>query len=432
MRKIFRPAMSLMNHLEFSQKMIVMAFLFSLSLFAFMYLLIFEINRGLDFAEKERLGAEYNQSIINSIQHIQQHRGIASAFLSGDVSFKEKLPIKQSQIDDDIQAIDTVDKKLVETLKTTDRWNTLKGKWYILKKQLFSLQAKKSFDIHISLIRNILEFMAFIADESNLTLDPEIDSFYLMDTVVDKLPMATEYAGQIRALGAGAIVPKELTAQEKTHLTILSGLSRSALEGVKSNMDKIFQKNANLKDQLEFQVQNTVNAIHDALDMLDKRVIHAEHIVIEPSEYYETFTKAIDTGFQLHDVTTSALYNLLKERTDNLTREKNYIIIFALLSLLVLFYLFAGNYFSVMDSLSKLVHASRSISRGDLNVNISLEARDEMTLVANSFNDMAKSLAEFTDKLKTANKVLQGEINERIKAEKKIGTCHGRIKAIQY
>jgi hypothetical protein len=38
-------------------------------------------------------------------------------------------------------------------------------------------------------------------DGSNLTLDPDIDSYYLMDAVFFRIPDITEAVGQIRGMG---------------------------------------------------------------------------------------------------------------------------------------------------------------------------------------------------------------------------------------
>ncbi len=420
MKKIFSPTISLMNHLKYPQKMLLMAFIFFLPLATFMYLLISEINGEIKLAEKERQGAEYNQSVIQYIKSIQQHRGMANAFLNGDASFKEKIILMQSQIEKDIKTIDNVDKKFGPVLKTTDKWNELKERWQVLKKQLFSMKARDCFNRHTMFIRDILGLMVYVADVSKLTLEPEMDTYYLMDTVVNKLPLSIEYAGQIRGLGAGAIVPKKLTAQEKAHLIVLSGLIRSTLEDVMDNMNKVFQENANIKPRLEGLVQKTISDIHDVLEMLDRRVIYATDIKIEPSDYFNTFTEAMNTGFKLHDSVTSALHNSLLARTKSLTREKRYIEMFVLLALIVLIYLFMGYYFSVMNSLSNLMHALRRVARGDLTVNVSLKTKDEMSLLANSFNHMTQSLNDYTSELKKTNEALQREIIVRKQAEERI------------
>ena len=63
------------------------------------------------------------------------------------------------------------------------------------------------------MIRNVLVLMVDIADESELTLDPVMDTYYFMDTVVSKMPAMLEPLGITRARGTGVLTKKELTPQ---------------------------------------------------------------------------------------------------------------------------------------------------------------------------------------------------------------------------
>jgi hypothetical protein len=126
MSNIFGPAIRLMNSLTFPRKMAAVAFIFSLPVSVFLYLLISEINTGIEFAYRERLGLEYTQNINRLLQDMQQHRGMSNAFLSGAVSFEKKVAIKESEIEEDIKSIDEIDERLGELLQTTEQWEILK------------------------------------------------------------------------------------------------------------------------------------------------------------------------------------------------------------------------------------------------------------------------------------------------------------------
>lgn len=68
MKKLFGPAISLMDRLRFPQKMVLMAVIFSSALLAFLYLLVSEINVDIAFTEKERSGADYCQAVIGRLR----------------------------------------------------------------------------------------------------------------------------------------------------------------------------------------------------------------------------------------------------------------------------------------------------------------------------------------------------------------------------
>jgi signal transduction histidine kinase len=407
MRRFFDPVVSLMNRLKYPRKFALMAFVISLPFLTFMYLLINEINMDTTFAKKESLGARYNQAIILFLRDLQQHRGMANAFISGDTAFKEKLLKMQAHIEDDIRAIDELDKKYGKAITIRNEWQTIKQRWQAIRKQLFSMKAQDSFDMHTSLIDDVLSLMVRVADISGLTLDSYIDSFYLMDTAVNKIPLVAEYAGRIRGIGVGAIIPGKLAPAGKAGLIVLSGLCRSELERVNSNMHKVFQHNPGLEQMIGPLLRNTDTGIYNALEMLEKRVINTDEIRIQPAEYFDSFSKAVNKILKLHDAVTSALNKVLKDRIERLTKKKVYIEIFAMLTVLVIVYIFAGNYFSVMDSLTSLSDASRRMGSGDLRAVVFLKTKDEMKLLADSFNDMAGRLAEVVEELKRSNTELE-------------------------
>jgi signal transduction histidine kinase len=419
-KKMFYPAIQMMNSLKYPQKMLLMAFIFLLPLMAFMYLLLVEITEGIMNAKTEKQGAEYNQSIMKFFQGVQQHRGMSNAYLNGDESFKTEIIIKQTDLEADITQIDTVDSRFSALFQTSEKWEVLKEKWRSLQKQHFSLEAGKSFEMHTSLISDILELIAYVADISHLTLDNSIDSYYLIDVAVNKLPLAIEYAGQIRGFGAGAIVTNTLSAEDHVRLIALTGLCRSTVSVVETNLKKAFQANENLEVLLGKGLENSIRAYNVSLEMLLNRVINPDHISIEPSEYFALFTDSINTSFRLHNNVTIVLNNLLQTRIDRLLRKRNSIILLALVSLGILGYVFVGNYYSVVNALSKVVYATKHIGTGKLDVDLSVESKDEMSLVAHSLSEMAESLKGYTDELSSANDALQREVSERKYAEEKV------------
>ncbi|MCR4299553.1 MAG: hypothetical protein NUV75_12555 [Gallionella sp.] len=69
-----------------------------------------------------------------------------------------------------------------------------------------------NFTVHTNLIEQLQSFEWLAADEYLLTLDPELAPFYLIDTIIDKLPHALEHLGQVRAYGTGILTQKQVTS----------------------------------------------------------------------------------------------------------------------------------------------------------------------------------------------------------------------------
>src|ERR1700694_4148061 len=201
MESLFKPAIKLMNRLRYPQKFLLVGVVLLVPLLLVMYEYISATNNVINFASKEQLGLVYNAPVVKFLKDMQRHRGLAVALLTGDTSFQTELTSNEADIEADIKAVDAIDAQLGPTLKTTKTWNDIKTRWQGLKKLYLTMQAFNSFNVHTSLNEDILVFITEIGNNSNLILDPNIDSYYMMDTVITKLPAVAEYVGQLGSYG---------------------------------------------------------------------------------------------------------------------------------------------------------------------------------------------------------------------------------------
>lgn len=98
---------------------------------------------------------------------------------------------------------------------------------------------------------------------------------------------------------------------------------------------------------------------------------------------------------------------VLREQEQELVQKRSYIFAGTAFFILLLIYLFLGAYISIMRSLDNLVNASREMAAGRLNTSVPITSRDEMAVVAESFNEMARSLAERTGQLNKKSEELE-------------------------
>jgi methyl-accepting chemotaxis protein len=83
-----------------------------------------------------------------------------------------------------------------------------------------------------------------IADGSNLTLDPDLDSFYVMDIITTKLTEALDREGALIAMAAVQQKQASLNDDEKADLMIALGEYESALSGVGDSLQSAYKGNA--------------------------------------------------------------------------------------------------------------------------------------------------------------------------------------------
>ena len=178
--------MNLLNRMNIWQKLALLVAALGTPIALLAYLLVAEKNVAIDFARKEIVGTQYLQPVRTLLQHLAEHRGMSNAYLNGDASFKEKIAAKQSQIAEDIKAVDAADAQHGGTLDTASSWKAIEADWQSLGANVFSLAAPDSFSRHTALIEKLLDLTIHVGIASNLVLDPDPDSHYLMDVVVNR------------------------------------------------------------------------------------------------------------------------------------------------------------------------------------------------------------------------------------------------------
>lgn len=183
----------------------------------------------------------YLQPARTLLQHFAEHRGMNNAYLSGDVSFREKIAAKQRQLANDLQAMDAVDAQPGDTLKSRSAWQAIKADWQSLSANAAHLTTQDSFTRHTALIKKLLDLNVQVGITSNLVLDPDADSYYLMDVVVNRLPFLVEHLGQLRGMATGIVARRQMSADNHRQLSKLPAYIEIMREGLHSSLTLAFE-----------------------------------------------------------------------------------------------------------------------------------------------------------------------------------------------
>ena len=115
-------------------------------------------------------------------------------------------------------ALEALEKRLPANLANDASFLRIKADWQQLRREGLTWDAEANLTAHTRLIEQLRLFEVSVADEYLLTLDPEIATFYLIDTTVNKLPQALEHLGQLRAYGTSILARKKIAEHQKIKL----------------------------------------------------------------------------------------------------------------------------------------------------------------------------------------------------------------------
>jgi serine phosphatase RsbU (regulator of sigma subunit) len=412
---------NLMNRLKYPQKFTLIGFLFAMPLTLVIYLLISEINNQVNLTQKEIYGNQYLRSLRQLREHIPKLQLLDYQPLNTNLNQPEIRAELEAKIDSQFQNIANTDNGLKNILNATEGINAIYTKWQKFKRHRHEWSLETYDFLYQDLAEKIHTFNGYIGDTSNLILDPDLDTYYLMDATLLKLPEIQKILSDIRLLSEKISLRSnstQATQDERTQFIALSIRLRELNDALAINMDVAFKNNnyspreAKLNEDLK-----SFNFL--ALQLaakLDK--LNYPSVSIEYYAYIDASDRAFDLSFELWDKSINELDWLLQRRIDNFIRKKYMISVVVLISLAIVTYVFVSFYQAVMETVFVLDEASKKMASGNLNHKIILNNKDELGQVVGSFNNIADALVNanleitvLNDRLKSENMRMSSELD---------------------
>ncbi len=387
-----KTGIELMNRLTYPKKMLLISAVFLVPIIMLISLLLVELGTGISAAEKEVRGLEYIKTVRQLYQNLPQHRGMTNAYLNGESSYKSKIIEKRQAIIADIAAIDSIDNRLGDEFGTHALWAEIKQTWQQLEQRAFNDSAKQIFQEHTDLISRTYNLFEQISNESGLVLDPELNTSFLIDSIVYRLPNITENLGQSRGMGAGIAANGTITVEQRILLGTLLANIKSNARAVDDGMLITLRENPSLENELIPLLNASKLATNSFIQKVTTTLLVSEFISVRSADIFSAGTEAIKANYKVYDTLVPMLDRLFKQRVASLSNKRMKVLIIVLLTLLIASYLFVGFYKSMITAVSRLKEATQKVSDGDLTVSVDCGTEDELKNIETSLNNMIQHL----------------------------------------
>ncbi|MDZ5457407.1 methyl-accepting chemotaxis protein [Azohydromonas lata] len=208
---LMAPGMRLFRSVGFPAKAtaVSLAFLVPLLLLAFSFWSVSTDN--IAFSAAERRGVEYARALMSLLDAAQNRRRAATAGAPD-------LPKAQQAVQAAWDQLLATHERLGTEFKLQERWQTLQAQAQQLASQPQRDQPAATFAVHSQFIAEALDLLSDMADASNLTLDPDIDTYYLMRAGVDLQPRLAEVLGRMRGAGNAALRSGQLGSEQRDQI----------------------------------------------------------------------------------------------------------------------------------------------------------------------------------------------------------------------
>jgi len=254
---------------------------------------------------------------------------------------------------------------------------------------------------HGQLVAQYFRVLDMLLDDTGLVLDPQPNTYYLINASLARLPVATEKLGKTRAIGAGFLAEARVDAEGRA---TLAGLARGAADE-QAAMGIAFGKAAAADPQLRDTLAGPLDAarapIAAALALVDDNILKVDTLQYPAPQYIAAFTTAIDSLFRLEAASLGELDRLLRQRIADQRRLQ--FVQFGLLGLMVLGVAWLSRVIvrSITVPLNRAVALAERVAAGDLTGDAQVRGRDEVARLLGSLRQMKDSLHGLVHEVRT-------------------------------
>ncbi|HXJ82266.1 MAG TPA: ATP-binding protein [Candidatus Methylomirabilis sp.] len=383
MRQALEPAVGLMSRLRYPQKFALISFLFAIPIGLMMYLWLAELNSRLHFTKTEQAGLEYVVALRRLIEPLTRSRGLRLLAEHGDASAGAELAREHDKIAAAATAVDVVNERLGARLGVSPLWQSLRPR-----------VTHPSVEPGL-LVTEAQRLIEEVADASNLSVDPELDSYYLMDASVGRLPAL---AYQLGTIGAGEVERHLSSGTGFAHQTALQavlGQAQAERDALDHGHLVAFRANPALRARLENGLAQSWKAVDIVGAMVDGETPEGGSDPAEsspPRAANARYTRAIAVIFAHYDAVAAALGDLLQARESGIVAKRRLLLLIVAAFMMMVAYLWVGFYAAVKRAVTALERVSKRMLTGEFTGPVVVETQDELHRVVESFNRVAERL----------------------------------------
>jgi signal transduction histidine kinase len=372
------------KNLRTSTKLILLCAMFIISLAVTTYSLVAEKQIAITFARKELIGSKFLAAL----------RNIDVALLK-DKPFDPPAAESDSSEQAMLQALAAGQAAAGPALQTEELARALSN-------ALRRLGAVSSTDSAATdVLTKVQQLAVRIGDDSNLTLDTDIDAYYAQNIVVDQMPKLLGFVGELQLATREDVDAAATSNESKAHLLVLYGLIGSSAGEIKDDLTAAYRGNADgrLKQSVDSTYASLFSAIDAYLAGSKPGVVNAGGARLDDDALRRLFEAVVNSANNAWAKSQFELDRLLRSRIDKLqTRMRlSLALIGALVGLSII--LAIMTYRHIVQPLEQLEKVASTVRKTkDFDLRVADNNTNEIGKLSSAFDEMLAELASARDR----------------------------------
>ncbi len=396
LRSPLAPGLWLMRRLRLPWKL----GLVGLTLFVPMVLLLvlhvqlLRTQTAITLAEAE--GARVVQTLLAVADHLQQLRGYTNRALSGDAAATAPRDSTRAALK---TALTASDEALAATrsFELSDRWPAVRDAVAALAEGRHDGQRQRAFQQHTEQVEALRTTVLLAAERSGLLLDPEAQTFFLMDLLVERTLPWTETLGLMRGQGAGLLSRGDASATERAQMLGRVEQVRQRLLDTEHRLQALQRAGGSPPAGYESAL-----ALSRQFTELTEKAFTAEALEGEPAPFFAAGSAAVQAVNGFGHAAGNQLLIALEQRARGQTQELWLTAGASTVGVLLVLYLSAAFYLAFIGALRHLGKGMAAVAGGDLSHRFEIHGRDEVAEIGQVVERMAAQLSGLVAEIRSS------------------------------
>jgi len=422
----YNPVKKFIGSLRIQTKLFVLALGFALPIGVLFYLWLEGTNGQLEFATKEIQGNEYQRPLSKLLNFLPQHSRAVQELLANtqDRNAEKLIMPLQTEIDTAFEELSSSHTRLGDILELTkeglnkrkrgeSELDLVKERWITLKSNYNTLSAQESLSKHNEIIDNILMTIAHVGDTSNLILDPDLDSYYLMDVTLLALPDVQNLTGNMLLSAEDLFSSAEYSLETRIKFANFAQKLQGITSRIEASTNTAFNEDASFygaSPSLVANIDPPLKSYKEQASALEQSLTElslSETTKITKDDYISLVVKTRSLSFALWDRAIEELDQLLTARIHSFEESRNAgfasICVVLGLSLALVYYISR----IISKPLKETVAAMNSATAGNLQSRVSINSSDEVGQIGLAFNDLVTRQHTIVNQINDISRSLQ-------------------------
>jgi methyl-accepting chemotaxis protein len=366
LERIVAPGIRLMQVVRLPVKFAIISTAFMVPLCVAVYGVVSYAMSNIEFAEQERLGSAYVRPLNALMSAVTERRAELGAGATADGD---------------------------KALQAAQALNTAQGNVLAIEQELRALNQSWNGTNVDEVVTQALALYGLISDNSKLTLDPDLDSYYAMAIVMDYAPKLSETAARLDAMALKIKSAGAVSSEDDVAIQFIVARASMYRDSLALAVKRASGANPSLGRKLDISdFERAYADFTSRAEALRKGDMTAATVGVGGALSKETLAVSSASGAVLDD--------LLDIRIDGFEGHRNVLLAITLIGLTLAVYLITSFYLSNLRGFAALVTRMRKLAQGDLTTNYAARGTDEIGQLIDSFNVSRSQLQALVQRIR--------------------------------